>query len=70
MILSRLNLVCSRGHRFYAPCPEAWVGQTCTFAYDNELRADGQLRIRVRRCGAPLRRLRGNSPVMERLPAA
>ena len=29
MIRSKLNLVCSDGHRFFSPIPNAWVGRPC-----------------------------------------
>ena len=29
MIMSRLNLKCSKGHRFFAPNPRWWSGRQC-----------------------------------------
>jgi hypothetical protein len=29
MIRHKLNLACEKGHRWYAPNPDAWVGRTC-----------------------------------------
>lgn len=44
-----LNLRCRRGHRWYAPEPEKWVGRDCGYPLGVDLR---------RICKAELRRAR------------
>lgn len=51
MIRAKLNLVCSKGHRHYAPEPEVFVGRGCFYPTEK-----GDTR---KKCQEPLRLIKG-----------
>lgn len=50
MIRSKINLICSQGHRHYSPTPEHFVGRLCFYPTET-----GSTK---RRCQEVLRRVR------------
>ena len=47
--------MCPRGHYHYAPRPEQFAGEECRWTRTPQLTLDGGQRVRVNRCGEPMR---------------
>lgn len=59
------NMRCPRGHLWYSPNPEAWVGQMC--GHTHERRTDGRT-VRSGRCESRITRIRAPKRAEQEIP--